>query len=368
MGQTSSTKSKPRIAILWRGDAKARAGARADNNRLSPVFEALAALGAAPQPAVYAEALEDEVRRQLLGVDGVLVWVDPISGGADRSRLDPLLRDVAAAGVWVSAHPAVILKMGAKSVLYETQGLGWCGDVHRYVSAAALAAAFPARLRTDRRRVLKQNRGNGGLGVWKVELVGEGADPLVRAHHQHGDAEPEALTLGEFMGRCGGYFAGGGLIIDQPFFARVYEGMVRCYMCEGELVGFSEHLPRGAAPERPDDPPPMTVSGEPMSATKIMYGPDEPAFATLRARMERDWTPALLERLRIDPAALPALWDADFVRGPKGADGADTFALCEINVSAVYPFPPTAPARLAAAAVRRTLAAMRVRAEAKAST
>src|SRR5579872_2028568 len=165
MGQTSVTERKPRIAIVWRGDAQARAAARADNNRLAPVFEALAALGAAPEPAVYDEAFEDQVRHQLMSADGVLVWVDPISGGKDRSRLDPLLRQVADAGVWVSAHPGVILKMGAKSVLHETQGLGWCGDVRRYASPEALAAAFPARLRVDRRRVLKQNRGNGGLGV-----------------------------------------------------------------------------------------------------------------------------------------------------------------------------------------------------------
>jgi hypothetical protein len=364
MGQIPAAEPKPRIVIVWRGDASARARARADNNRLAPVFEALAALGAAPEPAVYDEAFEDEVRGQLMDAHGVLVWVDPISGGKDRGRLDALLRDVAASGAWVSAHPGVILKMGAKSVLYDTQGLRWCGEVHRYVSAAALSAAFPARLRTDRRRVLKQNRGNGGLGVWKVELTGEGADPPVRVHHQQGDAESEVLPLAVFMERCGDYFAGGGLIIDQPFFPRVYEGMVRCYMCEGELAGFSEHLPRGAAPERPDDPPPMTHSGEPMSATKIMYGPDEPAFAGLRARMEREWTPALLERLRIDPAMLPALWDADFVRGPKAADGADSYLLCEINVSAVSPFPPTAPAKLAAVAMRRTRAAMRGQARA----
>ena len=40
---------------------------------------------------------------------------------------------------------------------------------------------------------------------------------------------------------------------------------------------------------------------------------------------------------------------ADFLYGPKDAAGADTYVLCEINVSSVYPFPDEALAPLAAA-------------------
>jgi len=41
------------------------------------------------------------------------------------------------------------------------------------------------------------------------------------------------------------------------------------------------------------------------------------------------------------------LWDADFFYGPKDAEGADTYVLCEINVYSVYPFPDAALAPLA---------------------
>ena len=44
-------------------------------------------------------------------MDAVLVWVDPIVGGEDRSTLDALLREVAASGVYVSAHPDTILAL-----------------------------------------------------------------------------------------------------------------------------------------------------------------------------------------------------------------------------------------------------------------
>ena len=82
-----------------------------------------------------------------------------------------MLCDVAVRGPWVSAHPDVILKMGVKEVLYRTKHLGWGTDTHLYHSMAEFLAAFPRRLRKYGPRVIKQNRGNGGQGVWKVELI-----------------------------------------------------------------------------------------------------------------------------------------------------------------------------------------------------
>ncbi|OIM91533.1 hypothetical protein BLN97_27075 [Bradyrhizobium elkanii] len=112
-----------KIAILSRGDATSRREATAQNSRFVRVFEALAATGIEAVPVVYDETFVDTVRDQLLTMDGVLVWVDPIHQGKTRAALDPLLRDVAAKGPWVSAHPDVILKMGVKDVLYRTRHL-----------------------------------------------------------------------------------------------------------------------------------------------------------------------------------------------------------------------------------------------------
>ena len=49
-------------------------------------------------------------------------------------------------GVWVSAHPDVILKMGAKEVLHRTRHLGWGTDTHPYRAAPAFREEFPPRL------------------------------------------------------------------------------------------------------------------------------------------------------------------------------------------------------------------------------
>ena len=76
-----------------------------------------------------------------LAADGVLVWVNPLQDGErTREALDPLLREVAAKGPWVSAHPDIILKMGVKEVLYRTRHLGWGADTHLYRSAAEFRA------------------------------------------------------------------------------------------------------------------------------------------------------------------------------------------------------------------------------------
>src|SRR6476646_6817237 len=98
-----------KVALLWRGD---RDAASVRNTRLEPVFDALAARGIQAEAAVYSDDAIDEVRSQLLGLNGVLVWVDPISEGRNRTKLDALLRDISSRGVWVSTHPDVILKMG----------------------------------------------------------------------------------------------------------------------------------------------------------------------------------------------------------------------------------------------------------------
>ena len=170
VGAVKVNRMRPyKVAILWRGDRATRAAATSQNNRYRRIFEELDALGIHTEPAIYADDMVNEVREQLLGMDGVLVWVNPIDEGRTREKLDPLLREVASKGTWVSAHPDVILKMGVKEVLHRTKHLGWGSDTHLYRTAVEFRDAFPLRLQSGGPRVLKQNRGNGGQGVWKVE-------------------------------------------------------------------------------------------------------------------------------------------------------------------------------------------------------
>ena len=327
--------SSSRIAIVWRGDRETRRTAMPQNNRFHRIFEELAAVGFAPEPAVFDEEFADEVLEQLLQVDAVLVWVNPLDSGKTRKVLDPLLRKVAETGRFVSAHPDVILKMGVKEVLYETRQIGWGVDTHLYRTAFEFREAFPRRLRDEGPRVLKRNRGNGGQGVWKVETV-EGPPneaTSVRVLEARLDAVQETIELADFIARCEAYFAEGGCIVDQPYQGRLRDGMIRCYMSGGRVVGFGKQSLQGPEALRFSSP--------------TMHSASAGLFQTLRTKMEREWTPAMTSTLSIDATSLPIIWDADFLYGPPDAAGEDTYVLCEINVSSVFALPDEAPAEIA---------------------
>jgi hypothetical protein len=339
---TGSTIGK--VAVLWRGNRQARSEATPSNNRFYRVFEALAAAGVDAEPAVYAEEMEEQVRAQLLTVDGVLVWVDPISDGRTRFALDTLLREVASQGVWVSAHPDVILKMGVKEVLHRTKHLGWGTDTHLYRTAQQFEQEFPTRLHSAGPRVLKQNRGNGGQGVWKVELISDHAhEAAVHVLEARRGSAPEDMPLTRFMERCGVYFEAAGCVVDQPFQPRLPDGMIRCYMGADRVVGFGHQLIKALIPPPPEGPDSPAAQPGP----RIMHPPSTPKFQALRTSMETEWTPQMMQLLGIDAESLPIIWDADFLYGPRTAAGQDTYVLCEINVSSVFAIPEQAPDAIA---------------------
>jgi hypothetical protein len=326
-----------KIAVVWRGDRTARREATPQNNRFRRLFEELTKVGIEAEPAVYDEEFADEVRAQLLRVDGVLVWVNPLQNGKTRHALDRLLREVASNGPWVSAHPDAILALGTKEVLVKTRHLGWGTDTHLYDSMARFREAFPVRLAESGARVLKQNRGNDGQGVWKVECVGSEGAAKVRVLEAADEAAPEDISLTEFMDRCQRYFGGGGRIIDQPFQERLGEGMIRCYMTADRVAGFAHQYPKGLLP-----PGHVRPHGE-----KLLYPPDAEAFQSLRVKMESEWVPQLMKTVQLTATELPVIWDADFLYGPKMAAGDDTYVLCEINVSSVFAIPDHAAGAIA---------------------
>ena len=342
--------SRPRIAILSPRERDAQAP---QDTRFAKVYEALNARGMHAEPALYHDDLCAEVRSQIMCVDGVLVWFNPDEGGRDRAMLDAMLRDVARAGVFVSAHPDVILKLGTKEVLYQTRDIGWGCDTHIYRSLEQLRAELPARLAAGAARVLKQYRGSSGEGVWKVELVP--GESRVRARHAKRGSGEEEMHLNEFLALCEPYFSGDGRIIDQAYQPRLPEGMVRCYLVHGEVAGFGHQAINALCPAPPGAP----RDAFPPTTKRLYHPPSMPEFQSLKFQLEQQWVPAMQKLLEIDDAGLPVLWDCDFLLGPRNGAGQDTYVLCEINVSSVSPFPDSALAPIAEAALARTKAIKR---------
>jgi hypothetical protein len=241
--------------------------------------------------------------------------------------------------------------MGVKEVLHRTKHLGWGTDTHVYRTAADFAGVFPSRLQSAGPRVLKRNRGNGGQGVWKVELVSALTDKasIVYVLHAQRGSVPEEIPLAEFMTRCEPYFVSDGCILDQPFAQRLPDGMIRCYMGTNKVVGFGHQFIKALIPPPPEGPDSPAAQPGP----RIMHSADAEPFRAVRAKMEAEWTPQMMEILGIDAASLPIIWDADFLYGPRTASGEDTYVLCEINVSSVFAIPDQAPAAIARLALSR---------------
>jgi hypothetical protein len=268
-----------------------------------------------------------EVRAQLAGLDGLLVWVNPIQDGANRKNVDGLLREASNRGTFVSAEPAVIMKMGTKEVLYVTRELGWGSNTDLYHSPAELVERIPARLASHRRLVVKQGRGNGGNGVWKVELDQTGTvtrDSQVRLQDaRNRDDTSEHQPLGEFLDRCAEYFEWSGVLIDQPFQQRLADGMLRCYFSHGQVIGFSHQWPRGlldldpaASPSKPESdrcrvptfPPTKGCVDSPRRTgcpkwPRSSVSSSAPCRSGTSAKLQRESHPGAPSCLRVGPGA-----------------------------------------------------------------
>ena len=303
-------------------------------SRFGPLFEALAASGIRAEPAVYHDELAAEVEAQLNRVDVVLVWHNPIEGGRTRKVLDDMLRRVAARGVSVSAHPDTILRMGTKDVLVDVRDLPFGSDAVRVASLPQLRAELPQRLAAGP-RVLKQQRGHSGIGVWRVEQLT--AERFALRHAQRG-SETEEVSFERVLERLAPYFADGAHMIDQAWQPRLQEGMVRAYLVRDRVAGFGHQAINALYPASDGEPAPQP-------GPRLYSGPDDPRFQRLRQLLEEQWVALLRERLGVAPERLPLLWDADFLLG--GAAGSDDrYVLCEINVSSVSPYPESANAPL----------------------
>ena len=335
--------TKPRVAILFPADSKRLLATDLEQSRLAETANALREAGLDVVGAPYTDDIAGGVGERLAGVAGVLVWFNPIEGGRDRTQLNAMLRDIASQGAFVSAHPDVIDRIGTKDVLYRTRDMEWGCDTRFCSSPEMLRTQLPASLGSGAARVLKQIRGQSGDGVWLVAPAANPAtDTLVRVRHAKRGSPEELIPLDAFVDRCRGYFSAGGGMIDQAYQPRLSEGMVRCYLVRDRIAGFGEQLVNMLCPAPPGAP----ASEAPLPGPRLYYPPTRADFQALKDKLEREWVGEMCRIVGLDQRQLPVLWDADFLYGPKDAKGADTYVLCEINVSSVYPFPPSALAPL----------------------
>ncbi len=280
---------------------------------------------------IYHDNIADKLITELQNYDALLVWVNPIEQGNNRKRLDSMLAELSAKGVFVSAHPEVILKIGTKEILYKIRETKFGGDCKLYHSFDDFKKQFSNY--AGEIRILKQYRGNGGNGVFKIDTKNVHENKICVTHAVK-SAEEYLLSLDNFFNEFKTYFDQDGILIDQEWNPGIVNGMVRCYLTGVKVSGFGYQEVNALYPKKPGE----LISRLP--GKRYYYSEDCGLFQDLREIMEKKWVPQLQKIASIENELMPVIWDADFFINKINAKIAgEKYTLCEINVSCVSPFP-----------------------------
>lgn len=284
---------------------------------------------------------------------GIIVRINPGTLSANsQKKCDNLLRELGAAGIVILSHPDVSSSLGAKDSLVKIKNLK-CGleDTEVYYTPESFSHGFRKTI-AFQPRVIKQNRGSQGEGIWIVKLRDErtycddygdavvSLDTelvLMEAYDNH----VEYHTVGEFVDFCihgrrecsdiewtttsaGQYFKGGfsagAMLVDQRFLPRIVEGEVRCLMVGSELVEIVHKKPKEGGLSA------TLQSG----ATYTKFSPDHPKFTKLVKNFKDD-IPFIMDSFGMSGEPLPLLWTADYIYGETD----DDLHVGEINCSCV---------------------------------
>jgi len=309
-----------------------------------PICNSLIELGWFAQPIFYSDTAHDLIVQYTVDVDGYISRVNPdVYEDFTLSRFDALLGTLHTKhGLAAMAHPQLIQKFGAKDALAKIAPLRTgLPDTHAYYDAETWRAKFPSTI-SQGPRVVKQNRGSQGEGIWIVRLK-EGDEHLYRKQSELPldteldlmeavDNHKENMTLGRFLTFAERYLEGGAeqgaQLIDQAFMPRITEGEVRILMVGETPVEILHKKPKEGGVSA------TLKSG----ATYTKYAPDAPEFQRLmHSFIDRDLH-NLLKVLGMEDQPLPLLWTADFILGapkPPWIDGKDYYFIGELNCACV---------------------------------
>jgi hypothetical protein len=300
------------IAVLIFGEPGSTRNALEDEKYKNLAF-AIQEKGIDISSVIYNDTITDQLSTELLKYDAILVWVNPVEQGNNRNKLDALLIKLSDSGCFVSAHPDVILKIGTKDVLYKTREMECGGDVKLYHSFEDFKERF---LAAPAIRILKQYRGNGGEGVFKIGATNFKHNKITVIHAKKGEEE-RTLSADDFFQEFKTYFNDGGILIDQPWNEHIINGMVRCYLTGTKVSGFGYQEVNALYPNK--------------KPGKRFYF------------MENKWVPELQQITGTETEMMPVIWDADFFINSINTEKTnEKYTLCEINVSCVSPFPESA--------------------------
>jgi len=327
-----------------------------------PIANGVIKAGGSCEIVKYFDTKHEEFAKKIAGYDALIVRINPgqLSQGTlpgTQARFDALMNSFISKGGIVWSSPDVQTKMGAKDALCKIANMG-CGlvDTLAYYSAEELETGFK-KTAAFQPRVIKQNRGSAGEGIWLCWLC-SGKYCKTYGEKSLGDGEYLKLmemndnhieyhTVGEFLEFCvngpdsikagnwsstfpGKYLEGGkeagGQLVDQRLLPRISEGEVRCLMTGDQCQKLIHKKPLEGL---------SAVGG---NSEYTYYEPEDAKYADLLGKLMKD-IPDMMKVLDLEGQPLPLLWTADYIpKDPEFArtDGVDTeYVVGEFNCSCV---------------------------------
>jgi len=308
------------------GSDKGKYGFRKDSK---PIIDSLKNRGWTAEIVFYSDADRGEIYRYTIEkADAYISRVNP-GNLVNETGYFQMLRELVGHGVEGLPHPDAMIAYGAKNSVEKLKGTPIVpNDVYTYYDFDELKDNFPKTLQKGV-RVIKQNRGSTGEGIWKVEVLDkekykdniplDAQLKLVEAKDNH----VEEKTLQEFMEFCIQYLEGdNGMLLDMPFLERIVEGEIRVLMLREKVVNVVHKKPA----ETKD-----AFSATLFSGAKYRYDKPE-EWPELVEAVKRS-LPIIQSRL--GNYDLPLIWTADFILDTEEKTGEDKYILGEINASCV---------------------------------
>ncbi|PID97660.1 MAG: hypothetical protein CSA83_02310 [Actinomycetales bacterium] len=241
------------------------------------------------------------------------------------------LRKLSDAGLVGMSHPDAMNNFGAKDALVKLADTDLVpNDTYAYYTVEDFRKTFPSSISYGE-RVLKQNRGSTGEGIWRVQIEESIA-------YQPGDSLPldtklkcteavdnhvEYNSLGDFITFCEQYIVGeNGMLVDMRFMPRIKEGEIRILLIGDKPIFVVHKKPAEGAD---------AFSATLFSGAKYTY--DKPEDWAELMQLFNESLPVISDKL--GGFDIPLIWTADFMLGDKDAAGNDTYVLGEINCSCV---------------------------------
>jgi len=308
------------------GTDKGKYGFRKDSK---PIIDSLKNRGWTAEIIFYCDEDRGEIYRHT--IDKADAYISRVNPGnlEDETGYFQMLRELVKNGIEGLPHPDAMIAYGAKNSIEKLKGTALVpDDVYVYYDFDTFKEKLPKSLKNGV-RVIKQNRGSTGEGIWRVEVLNpeqyEGEIPLDAQLKltEAKDNHTEEKTLQEFLEFCIKYLEGAnGMLLDMPFLERIKEGEIRVLMLRDSVVNIVHKKP---------------------ADTKDAFSATLFSGATYRYDKPEEWedlVKSIKKSLRTIQARLgnydlPLIWTADFILDTDKKTEKDKYVLGEINASCV---------------------------------